>query len=205
MLIKKNHKSITTSKAQKRSKNYKREVIFTGLNQPNKKPHRDHIKASYDVIKSIVKRFTVYSFDLSIDTINDIVISSRTKHILDKLFHNFINHRSNTQIIDSSYYVNNPISLNNPRFDLVRVLLYDKTKKESLKDGKLIKWDDLQNLPDNWKRLELTFEVSNHKLSISLLDEVMESIYNLDFNLFSDSCYDDTLLQKQKDLLELRG
>ena len=198
MLIKKNYKSITASKKQKKAKGYKREIIFTGLNQPTKKPQQEHIKASYSIIKRFVARFTVDSIDLSIDGLNSLIVAKQTKYLLNDVFADYINHKSNIQIKDSSYYINNPINPNNPRFNFDKILVYDKFKKEGgLKKLSL----DLKD----WRRLEVTIKIVNEKLNPSLFDEIVESIYYLSFNFFLNNSYDNALLQKQIQLLELRG
>lgn len=198
LLIKKNYKSISLSKKQKRDKDHKREIIFTGLNQPTKKHHQEHLKASYEIIKHFVARFKVDTIDLSIDGLHNMLISEQTKYLLNDVFADYINHKSNTQIKESSYYLNNPINPNNPRFDFDKILVYDKFIKESR----------LKKLPLDfkyWKRLEVTIKIINEKLNLSLLDEMVESINHLSIEYFFNSSYDDTLLTTQKELLELRG
>lgn len=205
MLIKKNNKSIFLSKKQKRAKDHKREVIFTGLNQPTNKPHQRHLIASYDVIKQLVARFKVDTIDLSIDGCNSIVISNRTKYLLNNVFSDYINDKSNIQLYQTSYYLNNPINTNNPRFSFDKILVYDKFIKESKKKNRIIKWDKLKHIHIDWKRLEVTVKITNEKLNISLLDEIVNSISSLSMGYFSDYSLNDTLLTKQKQLLELRG
>lgn len=198
MLIKKNYKSISLSKKQKRAKDHKREIIFTGLNQPTKKHYQEHLKASYEVIKHFVSRFKVDTIDLSVDGLNSKIIDEQRKYLLNDVFADYINHKSNVQIKESSYYLNNPINPNNPRFNFEKILVYDKF----IKEGGLKK---LSLDYRYWKRLEVTIKIINEKLNISLLDEVLESINHLSMSYFLDSSYDDTLLIKQKELLELRG
>lgn len=111
---------------------------------------------------------------------------------------NYINHRSNTQSKESSYYLNNPINPTNSRFNFDKILVYDKF----IKEGRLKK---LSLDYRYWKRLEVTVKIINEKLNISLLDEMVESINYLSMSYFLDSKLDDTLLTVQKKLLELRG
>ena len=56
-----------------------------------------------------------------------------------------------------------------------------------------------------WKRLEVTINIVNEKLNITLLDEVLESIIYLSTSYFLDGVYDDNLLTRQRELLELKG
>ncbi|MDA7847861.1 hypothetical protein N8972_00015 [Sulfurospirillum sp.] len=206
ILIKKNFSSITTSKKQKRSKNHMREIIFTGFNQPSKKPHQVHLKASYDVLKAFVYRFRIVSFDISIDGLKNIYICNKNKYTLNGFFSEFINSKSLVEVYKTSYYVNNPFTPNpSHRFSLERVLVYDKHLKEGRYKGKPIKWDKLKQLPTEWKRLELTIKVNNEKLNISLLDEVVEYSKLLSKSFFGSSFYDDILLQSQMEFLKLRG
>ena len=159
MLIKKNYKSISISKKQKRAKDHKREIIFTGLNQPTKKHYQEHLKASYEVIKHFVARFKVDTIDLSIDGLNCKIIDEQRKSLLNDVFADYINHKSNIQIKESSYYLNNPINPNNPRFNFEKILVYDKF----IKEGGLKK---LSLDYRYWKRLEVTIKIINEKLNM---------------------------------------
>lgn len=198
MLIKKNFKSIYLSKKQKRAKDHKREIIFTGLNQPTKKHYQEHLKVSYEVVKHFVARFKVDTIDLSLDGLNGTIIAEQTKYLLNDVFKDYINHRSNTQIKESSYYLNNPINPTNPRFNFDKIIVYDKFIKES-------RFKKLSSDFKYWKRFEVTIKIINEKLNISLLDDMVESINYLSMSYFLDSKLDDTLLTLQKKLLELRG
>lgn len=203
MLVKKNYKSISQSVKQKRAKDYKREIIFTGLNQPTKKHHKKHIHATYEVIKQFVRRFKVDSFDISIDGINRTVIQEQSKAIMNNTFLDVINYKSDIQLYEDkktgscSYYINNPYFKTN-RFSLAKLLIYNKYAK----DGYL---EYFGMYASSWKRLELTIKVNNEKLTVSLLDKIIESIKFLSDNYFVNRKLDDTLLQQQKQLLKLRG
>ena len=187
IIIRHNTKSIELSAKGKRSKEYKCEVIFTGLRQPTKKVNID----AYRVLYLFVKRFKVSTIDLCVDALLDMDICDNNKYMLRMMFEEYVKYGNDITLYKTSLYVNKP---NSPKVDaehFARILLYDKYAKElsmvnNSLDGKLRKW----------KRLEVTINI-NAKLKEISLDDYIYDISNMASKCFGIYNWDSKYAQKQ--------
>ncbi|RLA80124.1 MAG: hypothetical protein DRG78_11555 [Epsilonproteobacteria bacterium] len=174
ILIKQNAESIEISKGHKKAKDYKCEVIFTGLRQPTKDISID----TYKVLNGFINRFKIYNLDLCYDGLSNLEISYKDKNRLNFLFKDYIFSHIDTKIVVSSFYINKPISPIVDADHFKRVLIYDKYKKET----RYINHNILDSLKD-WKRVEPTISI-NAKLKDIVFDDYILDLLRLANNLF---------------------
>lgn len=145
----------------KKKKNYYIQVVFAGLFQPSK----DIKKEVYKILKLFLKRFKIYSLDLSADFKDE-------KNIKDfkNAFELAIKDNSKIKQYKDSLYANNDGSLNE---GLYKVILYDKFNKQSNFHKEKIH-------PDykHWKRLEISI-ILKKKFWNFIDDEVVGIKYSL--------------------------
>ena len=122
ILIKSNYESIEASTKGNRAKNYKSEVIFTGLRQPIKTIDIN----TYKILHLFIKRFKVSNIDICFDGLSDIAINDKNKNKLNWLFKDYINNHNETKIEKTSFYLNKPIGIDRDTDYFKRVLVYKR-------------------------------------------------------------------------------
>jgi len=141
ILIKNNEESISTSKKMKQSKSHYVEVVFAGLRQPSKKIQMK----TYTVLSHFIKRFKVAYVDVCFDGKCSVPIDSKMYHI--QLFDAYEGRKTKSTLYGTSFYVNAPSAPNEDADYFVKILLYDKYKKES-------RYKVLDDTWRDWKRIE---------------------------------------------------
>ncbi|PAF46567.1 hypothetical protein BKH46_07380 [Helicobacter sp. 12S02634-8] len=148
ILIIKNSKNCHEySKNNKKSYEYYSEVVFAGLHQPSK----DIEPLTLKILKKFLKRYKVHSLDLAVDFDWDKSVNNANRPLFETATRNYQQEeiKPNIRNEGSSLYLNNP----DPSTGLLRILLYDKYKKQTLYHKEQIK----PELKD-WKRLEITIK-----------------------------------------------
>jgi hypothetical protein len=145
ILIKNNEESISASKKMKQSKSHYVEVVFAGLRQPSKQIDMK----TYEVLSALIKRFKVAYVDVCFDGRCSMPIDSMIYHT--KLFNAYEGRKTNNTLYGTSFYINAPSAPNEDADYFIKILLYDKYKKESRYKSLDTTWRD-------WKRIE--FRVS---------------------------------------------
>lgn len=186
MLVKTNDKSINFAKHHHKKKSNYKEVIFTSINQPQQKTHHTHLAQSYSVISAFINICKNPIVDFTVDGFNSININ---KIHLDNIMCDYIANKKHTNKYLNSYYINTIQSPNNPNFEFIRLNIYDKYIKHKIHK--------------NWKRIELT--VSFKKLlTLSKIDEMLNSFSLLSSNYFSSNTYSYVKLEQQQKQLQIR-
>ncbi len=189
ILIKQNLKTLAKSKKSKKAKNFYSEVIFTGLRQPTKKIN---IK-TYDVLSKFIKRFKVFDIDICFDGVSELAINQKKLHEYNWIFEDYISVSSDTKIYRTSFYINNPKSVESDTDRYKKLILYDKNVKES------------QNKPlddsyKNWKRLEATIKVE-YNLKGLMIDDYLLDVLMLASKHFDVNEFDINYIYLQLDFL----
>jgi len=189
ILIKYNYESVGISKNRKKSKNFYCEVVFAGLRQPTKKISID----TYKILCLFVNRFKISDMDICFDGENEIEINKSNINRFYYLFQEYINSFIDRYIYKTSFYINDPKSVEDDTDVFKKILVYDKYIKES-KHKKLD--DDLKN----WKRLEVTINVQ-FKYKGFNLDDYLNDIARMAKKYFNSSSFSYEYLHLQNNLL----
>ena len=145
ILIKNNEDSISASKKMKQSKSHYVEVVFAGLRQPSKQIQME----TYKVLSACIKRFKVAYVDVCFDGECSVPIDSKMYHT--QLFNAYEGRKTKNTLYGTSFYINAPSARDEDADYFIKILLYDKYKKESRHKSLDTTWRD-------WKRIE--FRVS---------------------------------------------
>ncbi len=145
ILIKNNEESISASKNIKQSKFHYVEVVFAGLRQPSKKIGMK----TYEVLSHFIKRFKVAYVDVCFDGRCSVPMDAKMYH--KQLFDAYEGKETKSTLYGTSFYVNAPLAPDRDADYFVKILLYDKYKKECRHKALNDTWRD-------WKRIE--FRVS---------------------------------------------
>ncbi|PAF49271.1 hypothetical protein BKH41_03640 [Helicobacter sp. 12S02232-10] len=148
ILIIKNSKTCHEySKNNKKSYAYFTEVVFAGLHQPSK----DIEPLTLKILKAFLKRYKVHSIDLAVDFDWERSVNNTNRPLFQEATKPYQTEgiKPNIRNEGSGMYLNNP----NPDTGLLKILLYDKYKKQTEYHKEAIK-EELKN----WKRLEITIK-----------------------------------------------
>lgn len=199
ILVKNNYVTIKESKRQKKSKrSYKRQVIFTALNQPLSNPATNHIDIMYRMIKEFlqVSQKNSIEVDVSVDGKNTKPIIFKNIEEFKKLQMNHICNDSKVIHYQNSFYINEPATPINDYFVLNRINVYDKYKKHIQHRKCPIKYK-------NWHRVESTYKIKQNRLSLSTINMIVENSIFISNDYFGTKSYDTSLLEKQIKLLDI--
>ena len=145
ILIKNNEESISASKKNKKAKSHYVEVVFAGLRQPSKQIQME----TYKVLSVFIKRFKVAYVDVCFDGRCSVPISSKVAYRYP--FEEYVGSKTNVVSNYTTLYINQPTAPNEDADYFIKILLYDKYKKES-------RYKSLDDTWRDWKRIE--FRVS---------------------------------------------
>lgn len=168
------------SKRYKKKKDFYIEVQFNGLHQPSK----DIDGAVFKVLSKMIKRFKVYSVDISSDF-------NLNKHTNENYKNEFLELLKKLKTAGSFNAVYNSLYINAVKsryYNLERILLYDKFDKQTNYHKEKIN----ANFKD-WKRIELSFKIKGKFLehienaevesALCFLQDFLGLLEIADFNL----------------------
>lgn len=134
-------------------------IEFYGLHQPQNAKNIDRT-----LLNLLLKRFYVQSIDLAIDfNCNDSKAFKPQLEKIKQLVGGYIT------CICGTYYINNC-----QKYDIYKIILYDKTKKSKLKPRH-------KNIPKNWYRLEIRFlcECLYKKIDINKNIKTIQDVFDI--------------------------
>ncbi len=176
-IIKLNNTTINLSKLNKKRKFWFAEVVFAGLRQPTKTIKKD----TYDILAMFINRFKISTMDICVDGLNKKEISKSNKFFYQNLFKEYINNKKDINLYKSSFYINNPVANEDDTDIFVKILYYDKYQKEINQNNKKLS----KKLID-WKRLEVTINISRYKLKDINIADYIYDISNIAKKCFGD-------------------
>ena len=192
-IIKLNDTTINLSKSNKKRKTWFAEVVFAGLRQPTKTIKKD----TYDILAMFINRFKISTMDICVDGLNKKEISKSNKFFYQNLFKEYINNKKDINLYKSSFYINNPVANEDDTDIFVKILYYDKYQKEINQNNKKLS----KKLID-WKRLEVTINISRYKLKDINIADYIYDISNIAKKCFGDIKFcTQYIYQKQIEIL----
>ncbi|MEA2019581.1 MAG: hypothetical protein U9N59_14165 [Campylobacterota bacterium] len=190
MLVKQNLNSVTVAIKHKKAKDSKYEIVFAGLRQPTKNISMD----SYKVLSLFVSKYKIFDMDICVDGLNEIKINSESHNQHIHLFDNYVKAKKETKIYRSSFYINNPQSIESDTYKIKRVNVYDKYQKESSRKT-------LNDSYENWKRIEATVIINSHIKGVLMADYIQD-VLNLASKYFNANHYDLAYINLQLKILQ---
>lgn len=183
IIVKTSYTSIKKSKFNCKSSDHYVDLEFAGLNQNNVISSK-----TYEILKKFIDRFKILSLDISIDGLSPCKINKSTMFYLNDILDPYIGLDSNTQLIETSFYINNPIAPSDDTKKFDKILFYDKY----LKDG----------VYKDWKRIEVTISIDDKfkELTKTNLNDYIQDCKRLANKIFGYSINLDTsLIDNQKE------
>ncbi len=193
ILVKNNYPTIQEAKRQKKSKReYKRQVIFTALNQPLLSPIDKHKDIMYSLIREFLKVSAKNSIeiDISVDGKNTTPITFKNIAKFKNLQKNHIDKDSKVIHFQNSFYINEPDTPINDYFALTRVNVYDKYKKHKEHRKCTVQYK-------NWHRVECTYKIKQKSLDEVVINKMIDNIIFISNDYFGVNSYDTFFLEDQ--------
>jgi hypothetical protein len=189
ILLKNDDETINLSRKQKKANTHFIKVVFAGLRQPTKNIHI----STYTTLSSFIKRFDVHTLDVCFDGYSNIDINKHNEDEINWYFRDYIAYKSDTRIVETSFYINKPLVLEKDTDHFKKVIVYDKYKKES-------RYKTLENSYQGWKRIETRIPI-NAKFKDILLDDYLIDVLNLSDRYFDIDSFSLDYVEMQHKLL----
>jgi len=184
ILIKNNEDSIFASKKAKRSNIYYVEIVFAGLRQPTKEIYM----STYNVLIEFVKRFKVSYVDVCFDGENKNAINNKMYY--GHVFTGYIGRYSKVNLVDTTFYINNPFAPNENADYFRKMIVYDKYIKES-------RYKSLGDALKHWKRMEFRVSIDAKLKDTNGLEEYLMDMINVAKKYFEVRGISDVYFKQQ--------
>jgi hypothetical protein len=189
ILLKNDNETINLSRKHKKANTHFIKVVFAGLRQPTKNIYI----GTYTTLSSFIKRFDVNTIDVCFDGYSNIDINKHNEDKLNWYFKDYIAFKSDTKIIETSFYINKPLVIEDDTDHFKKVIVYDKYKKES-------RYKTLEKNYQGWKRVEARIPI-NARFKDILLDDYLIDVLNLSNRYFDINNFSLDYVEMQHKLL----
>lgn len=184
MLIKNNQESVSASKKMKQSKSHYVEVVFAGLRQPSKKIDM----RTYEVLICFIRRFKIWYVDICFDGEHKNLIDNKMYY--SQVFTGYIGRYSKVNLVDTTFYINNPSAPNENADYFRKMIVYDKYIKES-------RYKSLGDALKYWKRMEFRVRLDAKLKDTNGLEEYLIDMINVAKKYFDVEGISDVYFKQQ--------